>query len=149
MLGNIISRMSRCIFHLSSSHPHVPLRSVHAVTQIASSRRGDAPCHILSSALYPQVPLRSAHADTEIASSRRGDDPCHILSSALYPQVPLRSAHAVTEIASSRRGDAPCRIVSSARTTLSASTTAFGACGYPDSVFQTRRCLIPHFAFII
>ncbi len=106
MLGNIFSRMSRCIFHLSSSHPHAPLRSVHAVTQIASSRRGDAPCHILSSALYPQVPLRSAHAVTEIASSRRGDD--------------------------------PCRIVSSAR------TTAFGACGYSDSVFQTRRCSMPH-----
>ncbi len=69
------------------SYPQAPLRSVHAVTEIASSRRITHPlirkhgaCGYRNSVLqthrsfsHPQAPLRSVHAATDIASSRRGD----------------------------------------------------------------------------
>ncbi|MBR6112624.1 MAG: hypothetical protein IKQ08_11840 [Paludibacteraceae bacterium] len=44
----------------------------------------------------------------------------YLIRTFSHPQAPLRSVHAVTEVASYRRMAHP----------LSASTTAFGACGY-------------------
>ena len=125
--------MSPSFFYLirTSSHPQAPLRSVHAVTEVASSRRIAHPLVLSSS--HPQAPLHSTHAFIEIASYRRIAHPL-VLSSASttafgacgyrdsvlqthgthvsfsHPQAPLRSVHAVTEIASYRRIDTLCHV---------------------------------------
>ena len=56
---------------------------------------------------------------------------CPLIRTSSHPQAPLRSVLAATDIASYRRIAHPLILTS-------ASTTAFGACGYRDSVFLTR-----------